>query len=124
MSVFSRIDPDRILERTTHFFLIEDAYPVSPGHMLVISNEVRIDYFDLLPEERAELDHAILRAKEIILQRHRPDGFNIGMNCGKAAGQTVFHFHCHVIPRYNGDMEDPRGGVRHCVSGKGYYREG
>jgi diadenosine tetraphosphate (Ap4A) HIT family hydrolase len=121
MSAFSRIEPDRILERTNHFFLIEDAYPVSPGHMLVISNEVRIDYFDLLPEERAELDDAILRAKEIILQRHRPDGFNIGMNCGAAAGQTVFHFHCHVIPRYNGDMDDPRGGIRHCLSGKGYY---
>jgi diadenosine tetraphosphate (Ap4A) HIT family hydrolase len=89
--------------------------------MLVISHELRKDYFDLLPEERADLECAILRAKDIILERHRPDGFNIGMNCGAAAGQTVFHFHCHVIPRYNGDMADPRGGVRHCVAGKGYY---
>jgi len=52
---------------------------------------------------------------------HQPDGYNIGMNCGSAAGQTVMHFHCHVIPRYKGDMADPRGGVRHVVAGKGYY---
>lgn len=50
-----------------------------------------------------------------------PDGYNIGMNCGEAAGQTVMHFHCHLIPRYKGDMENPRGGIRHCIAGKGYY---
>ena len=49
------------------------------------------------------------------------NGCNIGMNCGESAGQTVMHFHCHIIPRYNGDMEDPRGGVRHSIEGKGYY---
>ncbi len=63
----------------------------------------------------------IMKAKELIEKEFQPDGYNIGMNCGKAAGQTVFHFHCHVIPRYKGDMEDPTGGVRHSVEGKGYY---
>jgi diadenosine tetraphosphate (Ap4A) HIT family hydrolase len=57
----------------------------------------------------------------LIKQSRQPDGFNIGINCGEAAGQTVFHFHCHVIPRYVGDMHEPRGGVRHCIEGKGYY---
>ena len=123
MSVFSRIDPSRIIARTERFFLIEDAYPVSPGHMLIVSNELKRDYFDLSPEERSDLDLAIFKARETILEKYSPDGFNIGMNCGAPAGQTVFHFHCHVIPRYIGDMPDPRGGVRHCISGKGYYED-
>lgn len=121
MSVFSQIDPGRIVARTERFFLIEDAYPVSPGHLLIISNELKKDYFDLSQEERYDLDQAIFKARETILEKYSPDGFNIGMNCGAAAGQTVFHFHCHVIPRYIGDMPDPRGGVRHCITGKGYY---
>ncbi|MDX1639016.1 MAG: HIT family protein [Balneolaceae bacterium] len=54
-------------------------------------------------------------------KKHQPDGWNIGMNCGSVAGQTIFHFHCHLIPRYKGDMDDPSGGVRHSVEGKGYY---
>ena len=121
MSVFRQIDPIRILARTRHFFLIEDGFPVSPGHILIISNELKSDYFELDAEERADLDAAIQEARRIIQLNHEPDGFNIGMNCGAAAGQTVFHFHCHVIPRYAGDMNDPRGGVRHSVAGKGYY---
>ena len=56
-----------------------------------------------------------------IEKKHSPSGYNIGMNCGEDAGQTVMHFHCHIIPRYKGDMENPRGGIRHCVEGKGYY---
>jgi diadenosine tetraphosphate (Ap4A) HIT family hydrolase len=121
MSVFNAIGPERIVGRTHHFFLVEDAYPVSPGHILVISKELRSDYFELSAEERSDLDAAIHLARYVIGKSHRPDGYNIGMNCGAAAGQTVFHFHCHVIPRYRGDMEDPRGGVRHCIIGKGYY---
>ena len=59
--------------------------------------------------------------REAVEKEYSPDGYNIGMNCGESAGQTVFHFHCHVIPRYIGDMKNPRGGVRHCINGKGYY---
>jgi diadenosine tetraphosphate (Ap4A) HIT family hydrolase len=80
------------------------------------------DYFDPDPYETAELQVMIRKCKEIIERDYKPDGYNIGMNCGEAAGQTVFRFHCHVIPRYTGDMKDPRGGVRHCVLGKGDYR--
>lgn len=121
MSVFLTIPSEEIIYRGNHFFLIRDQYPVSPGHTLIISNEVRLDFFSLSPEEKEELSKLIDKAKELVEQEFHPDGYNIGMNCGPAAGQTVMHFHCHLIPRYNGDMTDPRGGVRHCISGKGYY---
>lgn len=106
---------------TECFFLIRDGFPVSPGHTLIISKELREDYFALSDIEKADLDNAIQLAKELIESEYTPDGYNIGMNCGVAAGQTVFHFHCHLIPRYIGDMDDPSGGVRHCVEGKGRY---
>lgn len=118
---FLDIPTDRHIGQTSYFFLIYDGYPVSRGHILIISKTLRSDYFELSIDEKTDLGKAILLAKTIIEENHNPDGFNIGMNCGEAAGQTVFHFHCHVIPRYIGDMEDPRGGVRHCIQGKGYY---
>lgn len=118
---FFEIPAERHIGQTAHFFMIYDGYPVSPGHILIISKVLRKDYFELSIDEKADLDTAIFLAKELIEENHNPDGFNIGMNCGESAGQTVFHFHCHVIPRYGGDMEDPRGGVRHCIQGKGYY---
>ena len=121
MSVFFNISEDRIIHRGTHFFLIRDVYPVSLGHVLIISNDLKKDYFELNETEITELPLMILKAKELIELEFQPNGYNIGMNCGESAGQTVFHFHCHVIPRYKGDMEDPRGGVRHCLEGKGRY---
>lgn len=121
MSVFSKIPSDQKLFEGKHHFLIYDRFPVSPGHVLIISKEEKPDYFSLNGNERKELLDLIEKAKEIIEKRHTPMGFNIGMNCGEVAGQTVMHFHCHVIPRYSGDMENPRGGIRHCVEGKGYY---
>ena len=121
MSIFTTIPADRIIYRAKHFFLIYDAYPVSKGHLLIISNIEKTDYFSLSNEEKSELTLMIDIAKNLIEQQHQPDGYNIGMNCGATAGQTVMHFHCHVIPRYDGDMENPRGGIRHCVEGKGYY---
>lgn len=63
----------------------------------------------------------IIKTKDYIEGSLKPDGYNIGMNCGIPAGQTVMPFHCHVIPRYSGDMENPKGGIRHCISGQGYY---
>ena len=121
MENFKNISEDKILYRGTHFFIIKDSYPVSPGHLLVISNNQRKDFFDLNRQELDELNDMIHKCKEIIESGHKPDGYNIGMNCGEAAGQTVFQFHCHVIPRYFGDMKNPKGGVRHCIEGKGYY---
>jgi diadenosine tetraphosphate (Ap4A) HIT family hydrolase len=80
-----------------------------------------VDYFDLNEMEQSELVIAISISKQYLHDTYGKTDYNIGMNCGEYAGQTVFHFHCHLIPRRKGDMEDPRGGVRHSVSGKGYY---
>lgn len=121
MKNFLEIPQNRIIYKGEHFFIIEDGFPVSPGHLLIISNKVRLDYFELNEEEKLALTSMIDKAKEIILAKYKPDGFNIGMNCGAMAGQTVFHFHCHLIPRYQGDMENPRGGVRHVIPSKGSY---
>ncbi len=121
MSAFTSLNEDRILSRGEHFFIIRDGYPVSPGHLLVISNRVVETYFDLTDEERTSLGPMILEAKRIIESQHRPSGYNIGMNCGRSAGQTVMHFHCHVIPRYDGDVVNPRGGVRGVIPGKMNY---
>ena len=120
-TVFSNIPKSDWLHQSRHFFIISDKYPVSDGHLLIISREHRRDFFELTEEEQKELPDLITKAKRIIEDSHKPTGYNIGMNCGASAGQTVFHFHCHVIPRYEGDMADPRGGVRHCVEEKGYY---
>lgn len=121
MSVFLEISNEEKIYSGVNFFLIKDRFPVSPGHVLIISKDLKKDFFELNAEERNELPLMIEVAKNLIEKDHNPDGYNVGMNCGESAGQTVFHFHCHIIPRYKGDMENPRGGVRHCVSGKGNY---
>jgi len=121
MKDFLNIPPDKIIFSNDYFFIIEDAFPVSPGHLLIISNILRADYFSLIVEEQHALLGTIEIAKALIIDKYKPDGFNIGMNCGEAAGQTVFHFHCHLIPRYAGDMENPRGGVRYCIPDQGNY---
>ena len=123
MENFLNIDPDQILEQTQYFVLIADQFPVSPGHLLVISKDWKNDFFDLSQEEREDMLLAIQGAKDLIESEYKPEGFNIGMNCGSVAGQTVMHFHCHVIPRYKGDMKDPRGGVRHVIPSKGNYKK-
>jgi diadenosine tetraphosphate (Ap4A) HIT family hydrolase len=121
MKDFYELPQDRWILETPNFFVIEDGFPVSAGHCLIISKEVKVTYFDLSSDEKEELVHVIDAVKTIIEEDHEPDGYNLGMNCGAAAGQSVFHFHCHVIPRYAGDMENPKGGVRYCIPEKGFY---
>jgi len=99
-------------------FGIWDAHPVSPGHALLIPKRHVPTWFDATREEQAELLAAIDAARAAIEQAHAPDGYNIGVNIGAAAGQTVFHLHVHVIPRYAGDVKTPQGGVRQVVPGK------
>lgn len=120
-TVFSNIPEINWLYSSRHFFIVPDKYPVSSGHLLIVSKELRRDFFELTDEEKKELPELIATAKTLIGKDYKPIGYNIGMNCGASAGQTVFHFHCHVIPRYEGDVENPRGGVRHSIQGKGYY---
>jgi diadenosine tetraphosphate (Ap4A) HIT family hydrolase len=122
MKDFTNIPNHSKLYTDEHFFIIKDKYPVSKGHLLIISNELREDFFSLTNEEKVQLSETIEVAKRLIERENKPDGYNIGMNCGEPAGQTVFHFHCHLIPRYLGDMENPIGGVRHCIKDKGYYK--
>jgi diadenosine tetraphosphate (Ap4A) HIT family hydrolase len=86
MQDFTEISPDRILYRDEHFFIIKDAFPVSPGHMLIISNEVRKDYFKLTTAEMESLGRTIDVAKRLVEYEHTPNGYNIGMNCGDSVG--------------------------------------
>ena len=102
-------------------FSIYDNYPVSQGHILVIPYRHCSNYFDLTQEEQSEAWSMISEMEKKLDLEFKPNGFNIGVNIGEAAGQTINHVHLHLIPRYMGDMENPRGGIRHCVSGKGYY---
>lgn len=107
--------------QTEHFYIQLDAYPVTVGHILVIAKRHVSDYFSLNEHEKVDLPVALNVAHEYINQRHQVDGFNIGMNCGQAAGQTVHHMHCHLIPRRSGDMDDPRGGVRGVMPSRQKY---
>lgn len=113
--------PDRVIYKSARFFVIKDGYPVSPGHCLIVSNALKVTFFDLSTEEKIELVQLIEVVKNIIERDYSPDGYNIGMNCGEAAGQSVLQFHCHIIPRYFGDMYNPKGGVRYCIPEKGCY---
>jgi diadenosine tetraphosphate (Ap4A) HIT family hydrolase len=98
-----------------------DKYPVNKGHLLIIPKRHVEQYFDLTDQERSAIDQLLFEGKKIIDEQYQPDGYNIGINCGEAAGQTVFHVHVHLIPRFKGDMEDPRGGVRGVIPEKQIY---
>ena len=111
----------RIFLSGDQVFGLWDAYPVSPGHALLIPRRHIPTWFEATSEEHVALISAIDQAKAAIEKNHQPDGYNIGINCGAAAGQTVFRLHVHIIPRYQGDVGDPRGGVRHIIARKANY---
>ncbi|MBM3348067.1 MAG: HIT family protein [Betaproteobacteria bacterium] len=98
-----------------------DAFPVSPGHALLVTRRHVASWFDATPAEQAALLDAISAARAEIEARHQPEGYNVGFNAGEVAGQTVFHLHMHVIPRYAGDNPEPRGGIRAVIPGQGPY---
>ncbi len=102
-------------------YAIYDKFPVSDGHVLIIPKRHCADYFELYPEEQSACWEMINRVKGIIQERFNPDGFNIGINVNESAGQTIFHVHIHLIPRYRGDVEDPTGGVRGVIPEKREY---
>ena len=110
------------IEHSTEFFnIIYDKYPVSKGHILVISKRHVASYFDLSNDEKYELVEIIDTLQRYLSDTYSPNGFNVGFNDGKCAGQTVQHFHLHIIPRYEGDMENPQGGVRGVIPNKQKY---
>ena len=100
---------------------IRDAFPISPGHTLVIPNRHVESIFELENAERNDLFQALSRARSDLVSEMKPDGFNVGINDGLMAGQTVMHLHVHLIPRFEGDKEDPRGGIRWVFPEKAKY---
>jgi superfamily II DNA or RNA helicase/diadenosine tetraphosphate (Ap4A) HIT family hydrolase len=116
---FCPIDSQRILFRhsvgSASVVALWDGFPVSPGHLLIVPVRHVPTWFDASPEEHQALTDALEIAKSLIESQFQPQGYNIGINVGAAAGQTVSHLHVHLIPRYHGDVPDPRGGVRHVI---------
>ena len=121
---FCTIESSRVFYTGVSVFAIWDQYPVSPGHALLIPRRHIASWFDATQEEQHELLQAVSSVREQILQRFQADGFNIGINDGTAAGQTVRHLHVHLIPRYRGDVPDPAGGVRYVIPEKANYLRG
>tara|TARA_B100001093_G_scaffold475665_1_gene501404 strand:+ start:581 stop:961 length:381 start_codon:yes stop_codon:yes gene_type:complete len=111
---------ERLLENDIGF-VIYDGFPVSKGHCLIVPHRVYSDYFKSTQEEVIGLQKLVLEAKKLLDKKFQPDGFNVGINCGETSGQTVPHVHIHLIPRYKGDMENPRGGVRGVIPSKQKY---
>jgi len=118
---FCNISADEIVLKNDLCFARYDKYPVNNGHLLLISYRHFSTYFNATHEEKLALIDLIDKAKKFLSENFTPDGFNIGINSGEPAGQTVMHFHCHVIPRYKGDVENPRGGVRGVIPDKMDY---
>jgi len=114
------LERELIVESATAY-AIYDKFPVNDGHALIIPKRHFEDYFDLTFKEQAACMYMLNKVKEIISDRFKPDGFNIGINVGEKAGQTVNHVHIHLIPRYNGDVEEPGGGVRGVIPNKQKY---
>jgi diadenosine tetraphosphate (Ap4A) HIT family hydrolase len=125
-SPFSAIPEAEWVCANAFAFAIYDRFPVSPGHVLVITRRVVPTYFDCTAAEQAAVMELVGDVKKLLDEQlePKPDGYNVGFNAGTAAGQTVPHVHVHVIPRYAGDMPDPRGGVRHVIPEKGNYLAG
>ena len=121
---FCAPDPERVFLEGELVFALWDAFPVNPGHALIVPRRHVASWFDATTDEQAEILQMISRVRSVIRSVHAPAGYNIGINVGEAAGQTVDHLHVHVMPRYPGDVPDPTGGVRHVIPSKGNYLKG
>jgi superfamily II DNA or RNA helicase/diadenosine tetraphosphate (Ap4A) HIT family hydrolase/HKD family nuclease len=120
-SPFLAVSPSEWLVANRSGFVIADRFPVSPGHSLVVPRRLIANWWEATDQERADIFALVDEVKRQLDVELQPDGYNVGFNAGAAAGQTVGHLHIHVIPRYRGDMPDPRGGVRHVIPSKGNY---
>jgi len=118
---FCNIEPDRVLHEDKHCFTVRDGFPVSRGHTLIITKRHIGSFFNTSVEEKTALLKAVESAKFGLDTEYKPDAYNIGINDGQQAGQTVPHCHIHLIPRYQGDVPDPRGGVRWVRPDKAVY---
>ncbi len=120
-SPFLAVPPSEWITANASAFAIRDRFPVSAGHTLVVSRRPIATWWEATERERADILALIDEVRRRLDQELRPDGYNVGFNAGAAAGQTIGHLHVHVIPRYAGDMADPRGGVRHVIPERGNY---
>jgi len=121
--LFCKIFQERtgIIYENRNFYAQFDKYPVNPGHAEVIPKRHIVSFFELQEHELSSLLLALQETKKIIEERFHPQAYNLGVNDGEAAGRTIHHLHIHLIPRYIGDVENPRGGVRHIIPNKGDY---
>ncbi|MBL6995462.1 HIT family protein [Desulfobacula sp.] len=118
---FCSLPEDRILSDTELTLVIRDGYPVSKGHTLIIPKRHVASIFEATTEEQIDIFSSLDKAKKQLDKTLNPDGYNIGINDGISAGQTVMHLHIHLIPRYTGDQNDPRGGIRWILPEKADY---
>lgn len=119
--IFCHTADEKLVAENALAQAVYDTYPVSPGHTLIVPRRHAATIWDLTDEEYAACFALVREARAILEARHKPDAFNVGANCGEAAGQSVWHAHIHLIPRYKGDVPDPRGGVRNIVPHKAHY---
>ena len=118
--IFCNMFEDRIYESEL-LYAMYDKYPVSKGHVLIIPKEHIKTFFDADVLLRKDINTALFKIKDMLDEKYNPDGYNIGINNGEVAGQTIFHLHIHLIPRYKGDVDDPTGGVRGVIPSKQKY---
>ena len=123
LPAFGEVEPVRVLALDDLFAIVCDKYPISPGHTLIIARRSVARFQDLTSAEKARLLGWIGWTQEHLASHltPAPDAFNLGVNDGPAAGQTIAQFHFHIIPRYTGDVPDPRGGIRHLIPAKARY---
>ena len=120
--LFCSMPDDRIVASNNLAYAVKDGFPVTAGHALVIPKRHVVDFFGLSDDEVLACNQLLKELYSTTMgQDELVEGFNVGINAGEAAGQTIFHCHIHLIPRRKGDVENPRGGVRHTIPGKGFY---
>lgn len=119
--LFCSLSIERVIQRSEFAVVIRDGFPVSPGHTLIVPKRHVASFFDVTDAERTDLMSLLATARDDLDREFHPAGYNIGVNDGAAAGQTVPHLHIHLIPRYEGDRVDPRGGVRWVLPDKAAY---
>jgi diadenosine tetraphosphate (Ap4A) HIT family hydrolase len=112
---------ERVVLENDLGYAMYDGFPVNPGHLLIIPKRHFSNFFESTDTERTALFSLVDDAKKIVDQKFHPEGYNVGINIGEAAGQSVMHLHIHLIPRYIGDVEKPKGGVRGVIPSKQSY---
>ena len=120
--VFSNLPPERVIDEDENFFVIRDGFPVTELHSLIISKRHTPSYFDLTSQEIESMNTFLASQRHAIVQIDpKVTGFNVGANDGASAGQTVFHLHIHLIPRRDGDVVEPKGGIRGAIPDRQAY---